>query len=39
MHEALERAAEAGLRYPILDGKIVESDRCAEKVKRTFARR
>jgi len=31
LHEALERAAGDGLPYVILDGTVVESDRCAEK--------
>jgi hypothetical protein len=31
LHEALEGAVEAGLPYVILDGKVVESDRCLEK--------
>jgi hypothetical protein len=31
LHEALEKAQDLGLPYLILDGKIVASDRCAEK--------
>jgi DDE superfamily endonuclease len=31
LHQALEKARELGLAYLILDGKIVASDRCAEK--------
>jgi hypothetical protein len=31
LHEALERAVAERLPYLILDGKVVESDRCAEK--------
>lgn len=30
-HEALEQAKTGGLPYVILDGKVVESDRCTEK--------
>jgi hypothetical protein len=31
LHQALERAAEQGLPYLILDGTLVSSDRCADK--------
>jgi hypothetical protein len=31
VHQALEKARELGLAYLMLDGKIVASDRCAEK--------
>jgi hypothetical protein len=31
LHEALERAAEQGLPYLILDGTLISSDRCADK--------
>lgn len=32
LHEALERAKTDGLPYVILDGKVVESDRCTQKI-------
>jgi len=31
LHEALDRAAEDGLPYLILDGTLISSDRCADK--------
>jgi hypothetical protein len=31
LHEALEKAAEQGLPYLILDGTLISSDRCADK--------
>jgi hypothetical protein len=31
LHEALEKAAEQGLRYLILDGTLISSDRCQDK--------
>lgn len=31
LHEALQRVHEQGWAYVILDGKIVDTDRCAEK--------
>lgn len=31
LHEAMERAAEQGLHFVILDGTLISSDRCADK--------
>jgi hypothetical protein len=38
VHQALEQARELGLAYLILDGKIVATDRCAEKTISTKGR-
>jgi hypothetical protein len=31
LHDTLEKAAEQGLPYPILDGTLIASDRCSDK--------